>query len=39
MERKHELYSSKQNEDFAALEQVLLYFLVVVESGIGPSNM
>ena len=27
MERKHELYSSKQNEDFAALEQVLLYLV------------
>lgn len=39
MERKHELYLSKQNEDFAALEQVLLYLVVVIESGIGPSNM
>lgn len=25
MERKHELYSSKKNEDFAALEQVLIF--------------
>lgn len=39
MERKHELFSSKQNEDFAALEQVLLYLVLVIEFGIGPSNM
>lgn len=39
MERKHELYSSKQNEDFAALEQVLLYLAVVIESVIDPSNI
>lgn len=25
LERKHELYSSKQNEDFAALEQVIIF--------------